>query len=84
VLPPSPFRQWPAAGTIADSDDPDAAVTTERAWLSLSTGRVVAADPVTAAYLPLPFAQTVPPGRYPVDLLVEYGYVAAARLVATG
>jgi hypothetical protein len=56
----------------------------DQAWLSLPTGHVIATDPITlgvGADLPLPFAQTVSPGRYPVDLLIEDGYVAAARLV---
>ncbi|MEU9407511.1 DUF4241 domain-containing protein [Streptomyces sp. NPDC048281] len=68
----------------------------DRGWLSLPTGRVVAAEPAvlgadTDRYA---FAQTVPPGRYPVVLTIaEYRQspapdadvvderVAAARLV---
>lgn len=72
-----------AARTATGPADSDAAVTEDRAWLSLPTGHVVAADPIALGFrdLPLPFAQTVPPGRYPVDLLIEHGYVAAARLI---
>jgi hypothetical protein len=72
-----------AARTATGPAGSDAAVTQDRAWLSLPTGHVVAADPIALGFedLPLPFAQTVPPGRYPVDLLIEHGYAAAARLV---
>jgi Protein of unknown function (DUF4241) len=72
-----------AARTAAGTGDSDAAVTAGQAWLSLPTGHLVAADPIALGFgdLPLPFAQTVPPGRYPVDLLIEHGYVASARVV---
>ena len=72
-----------AARTAAGPGDSDAAVTQGRAWLSLPTGHLVAADPIALGFgaLPLPFAQTVPPGRYPVHLLIEHGYVATARVV---
>jgi hypothetical protein len=72
-----------AARTATGRAESDAAVTEERAWLSLPTGHVVAADPIALGFgdLPLPFAQTVPPGRYPVELRIEHGYVATARLI---
>ena len=72
-----------AARTASRPGDSDAAVTAGRAWLSLPTGHLVAADPIALGFgdLPLPFAQTVPPGRYPVHLLIEHGYVASARVV---
>ena len=72
-----------AARTATDPADSGAVVTEERAWLSLPTGHVIAADPIALGFgdLPLPFAQAVPPGCYPVDLRIEHGYVATARLV---
>jgi hypothetical protein len=72
-----------APRTATRGTGPYAAAGEDRAWLSLPTGRVVAADPITFGFgdPPLPFAQTVLPGRYPVDLLIEHGCVAAARLI---
>jgi hypothetical protein len=72
-----------AARTASGPCGSDPAVTAGRALLSLPTGHLVAADPIALGFgdLPLPFAQTVPPGRYPVDLLIEHGYVATARLI---
>ncbi|MCA2219340.1 DUF4241 domain-containing protein [Jidongwangia harbinensis] len=66
---------------IRGDEKPSASIA--HTWLSLPTGRVVAADPLGAGHddPPAPFVQVVPPGRYRVELLVSNGEVAAARLV---
>ena len=66
----------------------DEALTVERAGdIELPTGRVVASDPF---FVPdaAPFAEVLPPGSHPVDLLLVPelgdGSVAAARLAVQG
>lgn len=80
---PPDLERWLAARIAAGSGEPGSAAVQDGTWLSLPTGRVVATDPVTFGFEdpPPPFAQTVPPGRYRVTLLIADGYVAAARLV---
>jgi hypothetical protein len=97
-LKPPDFDQWFAASAGTDPDGTRFSLHQDRGWLSLPTGRLVAAEP---GYFPdadqMAFTQTVPPGRYPVVLLVQecpvrcgpgagtpgaaIEYVAAARLV---
>jgi len=97
-LMPPVFDQWFAPGAGANPDRKRVTVQLDRGWLSLPTGHVVAIEP---GYVPdadqYAFIQTVPPGRYPVILLIaEYREssepnaeltderVAAARLVIRG
>jgi len=94
-LKPPDFDQWFTSSAGTSSDGVHFTVQLGRGSLCLPTGRVVAAEP---GYVPdadrCAFTQTVPPGRYPVILLVaEYRessepgaglideQVAAARLV---
>ncbi|HMH93553.1 MAG TPA: DUF4241 domain-containing protein [Streptosporangiaceae bacterium] len=96
LIPPD-FDQWFAASAGTESDGTRFGLHQDTGWLWLPSGRLVAAQPIS---YPDPgkyaFTQTVPPGRYPVGLLIaEYPrsgpgagtagatieYVAAARLV---
>jgi hypothetical protein len=84
-LNPPDFDQWFASSAGTGPDGRDFTVQLDKAWLSLPTGRVVATEPITVGMDddddPHAFTQTVPPGRYPVVLLIADGLVAAARLV---
>lgn len=69
-LQPIDFDQWFAATAGTDSDGVYFTVQLDTAELSLPTGRLAALEP---GYVPSAFVQAVPPGRYPVTILVvEY------------
>ncbi|MEV0704104.1 DUF4241 domain-containing protein [Saccharopolyspora sp. NPDC050389] len=94
-LQPSDYDQLFVPGAaFPTSDGESRTVRLDSGWLSLPTGRVVAAEPgfLGLADEDCAFTQTVPPGKYPVGLaVVKYRdsegagvideRVAAARLV---
>jgi hypothetical protein len=97
-LKPPDFDQWFTASAGIEPDGTRFALHQDSGWLWLPSGHLMATEPFT---VPDPdkyaFAQTVSPGRYPVNLLIEeypvrsgpgagtpgatLEYVAAARLV---
>jgi Protein of unknown function (DUF4241) len=71
---PLDFEHWFAARAGTSSYGTHFTLWQSRGWLSLPSGQVVAAEPYSLADPKHgPFTQTVPPGRYPVILLIaEY------------
>ena len=68
---PPDFDQWFAASGGTDANGCHFTLRQNRGWLLLSSGRVVAAEPCALPDRDYgPFTQTVPPGRYPVVLLI--------------
>jgi hypothetical protein len=97
-LKPPDFDQWFNATAAIEPDGTRLALRQDTGWLWLPSGRLLAMEPIS---IPDPgkyaFVQTVPPGRYPVVLLIKecpvrsgpgagtpgftIAYAAAARLI---